>query len=523
MPPTDTPRPVARALLSVSDKTGLVELGRGLAELGVELVASGGTASALRDAGLDVVDVADLTQSPEMLGGRVKTLHPKVHGGILARRDLEDDRNDLEANGIGTIDLVVVNLYPFEETVAKAGVEYAEAIEKIDIGGPSMVRSAAKNHAYVGVLSNPGDYQDVLAELREKGGLSETTRRRLALQAFRSTARYDAAIQQWLAGEVENDGEEVFPPAFISGLSKVSDLRYGENPHQGAALYGGFMDAVQQLHGKELSYNNLIDVQAALAMILDFDPADRTTVGILKHNTPCGVGAGDCPLDAYRRAFETDPDSPFGGIIVSNRSFDLALAEEVDQIFTEVLVAPSFDADALELLRKKKNRRLLAFDAARIDRAEHEWRRVYGGVLLQEPDAAVGELESARVVTKTEPTDEQRVALAFAWRVVKHVKSNAILFAAADRTLGVGGGATSRVDAVHNAVAKAARVGLPLEGSVLASDAFFPFPDGLEAAVAAGARAVIQPGGSNRDELVVEAADRLEIPMIFTGVRHFRH
>jgi len=523
MPPTDTPRPVARALLSVSDKTGLVELGRGLAELGVELVASGGTASALRDAGLDVVDVADLTQSPEMLGGRVKTLHPKVHGGILARRDLEEDRTDLEANGIGTLDLVVVNLYPFEETVAKPGVEYAEAIEKIDIGGPSMVRSAAKNHAYVGVLSDPGDYAEVLAELGEKGGLSEATRRRLALKAFRSTARYDAAIQQWLAGELQEEGEEVFPPAFISGLSKVSDLRYGENPHQGAALYGGFMDAVQQLHGKELSYNNLIDVQAALSMILDFDPADRTTVGILKHNTPCGVGAGEGPLEAYQRAFETDPDSPFGGIIVSNRAFDLALAEEVDQIFTEVLVAPSFDADALELLRKKKNRRLLAFDAARIDRAEHEWRRVYGGVLLQEPDASVGELESARVVTKTEPTEEQRIALAFAWRVVKHVKSNAILFASADRTLGVGGGATSRVDAVHNAVAKAARVGLSLEGSVLASDAFFPFPDGLEAAVAAGARAVIQPGGSNRDELVVEAADRLEIPMIFTGVRHFRH
>jgi phosphoribosylaminoimidazolecarboxamide formyltransferase/IMP cyclohydrolase len=523
MPPTDSPRPVARALLSVSDKTGLVDLGRGLAELGVELVASGGTAKALREAGLDVADVSDLTQSPEMLGGRVKTLHPKVHGGILARRDLAEDRSDLEANGIGVIDLVVVNLYPFEETVAQPGVEYADAIEKIDIGGPSMVRSAAKNHAYVGVLSDPSDYPAVLAELKEVGGLSESTRRRLALQAFRMTARYDAAIQQWLGEAQRDDAEDVLPPAFIAAFSKEADLRYGENPHQSAALYGGFMDAVEQLHGKELSYNNLIDVQAALAMILDFDDEARTTVGILKHNTPCGVGAAESPLDAYRRAFETDPDSPFGGIIVSNRPFDLALAEEVDQIFTEVLVAPGFDADALELLRQKKNRRVLTFDAARMNRAEHEWRRVYGGVLLQQADSSLEKIEDAKVVTKAQPSESQRVALDFAWRVVKHVKSNAIVFAGDDRTLGVGGGATSRVDAVHNAVAKAARVGLSLEGAVLASDAFFPFPDGLETAVEAGARAVIQPGGSNRDDQVIEAADRLGIPMIFTGTRHFRH
>jgi len=501
MPPTDTPRPVARALLSVSDKTGLVDLGRGLAELGVELVASGGTAKALREAGLRVVDVSELTQSPEMLGGRVKTLHPKVHGGILARRDLPEDRSDLEANGIGAIDLVVVNLYPFEETVAQPGVEYADAIEKIDIGGPSMVRSAAKNHAYVGVLSSPDDYGAVLAELKEQGGLSGATRQRLALQAFRMTASYDAAIQHWLGQQQRDDQEQVLPPAFIASFPKQSDLRYGENPHQAAALYGGFMDAVEQLHGKELSYNNLIDVQAALAMILDFDAEDRSTVGILKHNTPCGVGAGDSPLDAYRRAFETDPDSPFGGIIVSNRPFDRALAEEVDQIFTEVLVAPG----------------------ARINRAEHEWRRVYGGVLLQQADSPLEKAEGAKVVTRAQPSESQRLALSFAWRVVKHVKSNAIVFAAADRTLGVGGGATSRVDAVHNAVAKAARVGVSLAGSVLASDAFFPFPDGLETAVEAGARAVIQPGGSNRDELVIEAADRLGIPMVFTGVRHFRH
>ncbi|MBW2384572.1 MAG: bifunctional phosphoribosylaminoimidazolecarboxamide formyltransferase/IMP cyclohydrolase [Deltaproteobacteria bacterium] len=523
MPPSKTPRPVARALLSVSDKTGLVELGKGLAALGIELVASGGTASALRDSGLTVLDVAELTASPEMLGGRVKTLHPKVHGGILARRDVESDRVDLAQNGIGPIDLVVVNLYPFEATVARPEVRYADAIEKIDIGGPSMLRSAAKNHEYVGVLSDPADYETVLAEIRNEGGLLAATRRRLALRAFRITAAYDAAIQAWLGGQIQEEGDDPLPSRFVVGLPRVTPLRYGENPHQAAALYGHFLDNVEQLHGKALSYNNLVDVQAALGLIFDFDPADHAAVGILKHNTPCGVGAGASPLEAYERAFETDPDSPFGGIIVSNVAFDLALAKKVDEIFTEVLVAPSFDEAALDLLRKKKNRRLLAFDIDGIDRAELDWRRVFGGVLLQQADTSVDELEGAKVVTKAQPSDEQRSALGFAWRVVKHVKSNAIVFADAGRTLGVGGGATSRVDAVHNAVAKAARVGLSLEDSVLASDAFFPFPDGLEAAVEAGARAVIQPGGSNRDELVIEAADRLGIPMIFTGVRHFRH
>ena len=520
MPPTGTTRPVGRALLSVSDKTGLVELGRGLAELKIELVASGGTARALREAGLDVLDVADLTQSPEMLGGRVKTLHPKVHGGILARRDLSEDREDLEAHSIGAIDLVVVNLYPFQQTVAQEGVTLAEAIEKIDIGGPSMLRSAAKNQAYVGVLCDPSDYEVVLEELQTSSGLSESTRQRLALKAFRQTASYDAAIQAWLSSQSE---EDAFPDEFVAGLPKAGTLRYGENPHQAAAVYGGFLEVVEPLHGKALSYNNLVDVQAALGLILDFPSAERVAVGILKHNTPCGVGAGETPVEAYRRAFETDPDSPFGGIIVCNRPFDRALAEAVDEIFTEVLVAPSFDAGALEVLQAKKNRRLLAFDPARLDVSQLEWRRVFGGVLLQEPDAAVGEGATAKLVTRTEPTEAQRTALDFAWRVVKHVKSNAVVFADDTKTLGVGGGATSRVDAVHNAVSKAGRVGLSLEGSVLASDAFFPFPDGLEAAVEAGARAVIQPGGSNRDELVIEAADRLGIPMLFTGVRHFRH
>ena len=523
MTPQTARRPVARALLSVFDKTGLIELGRGLCELGVELVASGGTAKALADAKLPVVEVADLTQSPEMLGGRVKTLHPRIHGGILARRDLAEDQADLASQQIGTIDLVVVNLYPFEDTVAQPDVSYAEAIEKIDIGGPSMIRSAAKNSAYVGVLVDPADYVGVLEELRSEGGLGDDTRRRLALKAFRRTSAYDGAIQSWLALQA---GEEGLPESLSLSLPQAAELRYGENPHQRAALYGGFLDVVRPLHGKALSYNNLVDVQAALGLILEFDPVTSSlpsTVAILKHNTPCGVGSGANPLEAYQRAFETDPDSPFGGIIVSNTPFDLAMAEEVDKIFTEVLVAPSFSEDALALLQKKKNRRLLAFDASRLQQVEPEWRRVFGGVLLQEPDLAIEDMSCARVVTRRKPSDEELRGLQFAWRVVKHVKSNAIVFAGADRTLAVGGGATSRIDAALNAVAKASRVGLSLEGSVLASDAFFPFPDGLEMAAEAGARAIVQPGGSNRDEQVIEAADRLGVAMLFTGTRHFRH
>jgi len=518
--------PIARALLSVSDKTGLVALGRGLAELGVELVASGGTATALREAGLAVLDVAELTRSPEMLGGRVKTLHPKVHGGILARRELAEDRADLEAQEIGEIDLVVVNLYPFEATVAKPGTTRAEAVEKIDIGGPSMIRSAAKNHAHVAVLIDPADYDAVLDEMRDHGGaLSDATRRRLAVKAFERTSAYDAAIHAYLAAQESGGDEAVFPARLAVDLPKAAGLRYGENPHQQAALYGGFLDLVEVLHGKELSYNNVVDVQAALALIGEFEGDPGTAVAILKHNTPCGVGTGAGPAEAYRNAFGTDPDSPFGGIVIADRPFDVEIARAVDEIFTEVLVAPSFSDEALALLRKKKNRRLLACDVERVAalRTQLDWKRVYGGVLLQEPDVSSESLASSQVVTKRKPDEEELRALEFAWRVVKHVKSNAIVFAAPDRTLAIGGGATSRVDAVHAAREKAARVGNDLTGSVLASDAFFPFPDGLETAVAAGARAVVQPGGSNRDEQVIEAADRLGVAMVFTGARHFRH
>jgi phosphoribosylaminoimidazolecarboxamide formyltransferase/IMP cyclohydrolase len=515
------PPAVRRALLSVSDKTGLVDFARGLAALGVELVASGGTAGALRDAGLAVVDVETLTGSPEMLGGRVKTLHPRVHGGLLARRDHEGDRADLEAHALATIDLVVVNLYPFEATVAEPGVTLAEAIEKIDIGGPSMIRSAAKNHAWVGVVVDPADYPAVLSELRERGGLEDATRQRLALEAFARTARYDTAIHAWLAGRT--GGDDPFPPRLSIELARAATLRYGENPHQRAALYGSFLETVEPLHGKELSYNNLVDVQAALSLILEFEGSERAAVAILKHNTPCGVGLAETPGAAYRRAFETDPESPFGGIIVSSRPFDLELARTVDEIFTEVLVAPGFDGDALALLKKKKNRRLLRFHPERIRADELDLRRAFGGVLVQEPDVAMEDLASCRVATQRKPTDDELRALAFGWRVVKHVKSNAVVFASSEGTLAIGGGATSRVDAIHQAREKAGRVGLDLRGSALASDAFFPFPDGLETAAAAGATAFVQPGGSVRDDEVIAAADRLGVAMVFTGVRHFRH
>jgi len=528
MSPDSSARTVRRALLSVSDKTGLVEFARGLAEFGVELVASGGTASALRDAGLDVLDVAELTGSPEMLGGRVKTLHPRIHGGVLARRDHAGDQADLAKHDLQTIDLVAVNLYPFEATVAEPGVTLAEAIEKIDIGGPSMIRSAAKNHAYVGVVVDPADYPAVLEELgNSDAALSQATRSRLALEAFRRTAAYDAAIQAYLAGqaEAEADAGERFPSSLRVDFPRVATLRYGENPHQGAALYGDFLEIAEPLHGKELSYNNVVDVQAALALILDFDrsDSDASTVAILKHNTPCGVGGGETPLEAYRNAFATDPDSPFGGIIVSSRPFDIDLAFEVDKIFTEVLVAPAFSDEAMELLTKKRNRRLLRFHPERISREQLDWKRVYGGVLLQDSDTALERIAGCEVVTERKPSDDELRAMAFGWKVVKHVKSNSIVFGAADRTLAIGGGATSRVDAIHLATEKARRVGLDLQGSVLASDAFFPFPDGVEVAAQAGATAVVQPGGSVRDDEVIQAADRLGLAMVVTGARHFRH
>jgi phosphoribosylaminoimidazolecarboxamide formyltransferase/IMP cyclohydrolase len=506
------PRP-RRALVSVSDKSGVVEFARGLAGLGFEILSTGGTAKLLADAGVPVRQVSDYTGFPEMLDGRVKTLHPKVHGGLLGRRDVPAHVAAMREHGIEPIDLVAVNLYPFRETVAKPDVTLEEAIEQIDIGGPSMLRSAAKNHADVTVIVDPDDYEPVLAELRA-GGTSAETRRRLAVKVFCATACYDGAIADWLGGGA----------TFHWGGPKALDMRYGENPHQGAALYGArYLRFVEPLHGKELSYNNVVDIDAALALAEEFRRGPDAAVAILKHNTPCGVGLGRDPLEAWERAYATDPESPFGGIVVSTRPWTLALARAVDAIFTEVLIAPGFDDDALELLRRKKARRLVRWNPDAAPVGEKTVRGVTAGLLVQDPDRAIEDPREARVVTKRAPTGDELGALAFAWRVVKHVKSNAIAFTTADRTLALGGGQTSRVEPVRSARARAERLGISLRGSVVGSDAFFPFPDGVEEAIAAGASAVIQPGGSTRDAEVIAAADRHGVAMVFTGVRHFRH
>jgi phosphoribosylaminoimidazolecarboxamide formyltransferase / IMP cyclohydrolase len=508
-----------RALLSVSDKRGLVELARGLHALGVEMLSTGGTAKLLADAGLPVTQVSDYTGFPEMLDGRVKTLHPKIHGGLLGRRDVPAHVAAMQQHGIEPIDLVVVNLYPFRETIAKPGTTLEEAIEQIDIGGPSMLRSAAKNHASVTVLVDPDDYVPVLAEMRAAGGeVSAATNRRLAQKVFHTTALYDGAIADYLGARAESP----FGETFHWGGTKALDMRYGENPHQRAALYGDFLRIAEPLHGKELSYNNVVDVDAALALAREFGAADAA-IAILKHNTPCGVGLGRDPLEAWQRAYATDPESPFGGIVVSTRPFTLALAQVVDEIFTEVLVAPEFEADAFALLTRKKARRLVRWNAAAMPANQPALRGVAGGLLVQEADRTMEDPRQARVVTKRAPTAEELRSLDFAWRVVKHVKSNAIAFTTADRTLALGGGQTSRVEPVRAARARAQRLGISLAGAALGSDAFFPFPDGLEEGVAAGATAVIQPGGSTRDDEVIRAADAHGIAMVFTGVRHFRH
>ncbi|MBI3784242.1 MAG: bifunctional phosphoribosylaminoimidazolecarboxamide formyltransferase/IMP cyclohydrolase [Deltaproteobacteria bacterium] len=515
---------ITRALVSVSDKTGLVDFVKRLHELGVEILSTGGTSKLLADAGVPVVAVSDYTGSPEILDGRVKTLHPKIHGGLLGRRDDPKHREQMSANKIQPIDMVVVNLYPFEATVAKADCTFEDAIENIDIGGPSMVRSAAKNHHDVTVVVDPADYTAILDEMGRSGGcISVATNTRLARKAFQTTARYDGAIADHLGGLDDQHHKLAFGETVHIALHKAQDLRYGENPHQQGALYGEFFRAVQQLHGKELSYNNIVDINAALYLMLEFIDDPQHCVAILKHNTPCGAGLGKSGLEAYRRAFATDPDSPFGGILIANKRWDLDLAREVDEIFTEVLIAPEFAPEALEFLQKKKNRRLMTWNPAAMRAGGREVRGVFGGLLVQDGDRAMEDPRAAKVVTKRQPTSVELAGLAFGLKVVKHVKSNAIVFCNDQGTLAVGGGATSRVDPVHAARAKAARVGIDLKGSVLASDAFFPFPDGVEEAAKAGITAVVQPGGSVRDDDVIAAADQLNLAMVFTGVRHFRH
>lgn len=510
--------PIRRALLSVSDKTGLIEFATGLAGLGVELLSTGGTAKALRDAGLSVVEVADVTDFPEILGGRVKTLHPKIHGGILARADHKEDDNELNSHGIQHIDMVVVNLYPFEKTIRLPDVTDALAAENIDIGGPTMLRAAAKNWFRAVAVSNPDQYTDVLEELVSNNGrLSLETRRGLALSAFALTSAYDSAIVSYLTGGG-------FPDSFTLTLPKAQTLRYGENPHQQAALYGNPKDHIEQLHGKELSFNNMLDLTAALALIRDFEDYPPT-VAIFKHTNPCGVATADSMAEAYHKAFATDRESPFGGIVVVNRSLDLETAQAIDAIFTEIIIAPDFEDGVLDFLRVKANRRLIRMKITPQNRLDI--RSTIGGLLVQESDRSLSPLtsqvNSGLVVTRRQPTEKEWNDLDFAWRVCKHVKSNAIVYARDCATLGIGAGQMSRIDSSRVAVDKAARSELSLEGAVIASDAFFPFADGLLAAVEAGARAVVQPGGSVRDEEVIAAANENDLAMIFTGERHFRH
>jgi phosphoribosylaminoimidazolecarboxamide formyltransferase / IMP cyclohydrolase len=514
---------IQRALISVSDKTGLVPFAQVLARAGIEIISTGGTAKALREAGLTVKDISEHTGFPEMLDGRVKTLHPRVHGGLLFVRDNEAHKAAVQAHGIAPIDLVVVNLYPFEQTVAKPNVALHDAIENIDIGGPSMLRSAAKNHDSVTVIVDPQDYAEVARQISAAGDTTLEFRRKLAAKVYARTAAYDGAIAAHLQKEFRM-GPAVALPAVLNVFAPLAQaLRYGENPHQAAALYGGFNDFFQQLHGKELSYNNILDLTAAANLVAEFADAPPT-LAILKHTNPCGVGQGAHLREAWDKAFATDKQAPFGGIIAVNQPLDGDCAAAIAEIFSEVIVAPDFTPEALVILQKKKNLRLLKLRQSPRQAGTLDLRSVgANSYLLQERDLKTAARADLKVVTRRQPTDGEWQAMLFGWRVVKHVKSNAIVYAAADRTLGIGAGQMSRVDSSRIAVWKAGEAGLPLRGSVVCSDAFFPFPDGLIAAAEAGATASIQPGGSVRDGEVIAAADERNLAMAFTGVRHFRH
>ena len=514
---------IGRALLGVSDKDGLTELARALERHAVEMLSTGGTYAALKQAGVAVKSVEDFTDFPEILGGRVKTLHPKIHGGILAKRADLTHQREMERHGFEPIDMVVVNFYPFEQTVARAGVTLDEAIENIDIGGPALVRAAAKNHSDVVVVVDPADYAAIVLELEESDGLiSAETRWKLARKAFARVTAYDCAISNYLGSDA---GREAGPlgDTFSLSMPRAQMLRYGENPHQTGALYGDFPRIAEQLHGKELSFNNVFDISSAINLMVEFGDYKDAVVAILKHNTPCGVGVGLTLKAAWDKAFATDPDSPFGGIIISNRPWDIEFARAVDELFTEVLIAPDYPAEVIEFLRKKKNRRVMRFHPEAIKRDELDIKKVVGGLLVQTPDLSIEDPRAGKIVTKRAPTEAEMRALGFGIRVCKHIKSNAIAFVAEDRTLAVGGGATSRIDPVYVAREKAARLGVALKGSVLVSEALFPFPDGPTLAAEAGATAIAQPGGAVRDDEVIAAADQFGLAMVFTGVRHFRH
>jgi len=517
---------ISRAIISVTDKTGVVEFARGLAELGVEIISTGGTGKTLKEAGLKVIPISSYTNSPEMLDGRLKTLHPKIHGGILSIRDNPAHAKEMREFDIPPIDMVVVNLYAFEKTIAK-DASLDEAIENIDIGGPTMIRSAAKNHNDVAVVVNPSDYDGILQEMgKNNGSLSKATRFGLAKKVFQLTARYDGAISNYLGSieATENDGHD-FPETFTLQYERISGLRYGENPHQRAAFYrnpgGGPLADARQLHGKALSYNNIADLDAAVSIASEFsEPAAI----IIKHGNPCGAAVSDEGIFcAYEKAYSTDSKSAFGGIICLNRGVTVHIAEKISKIFVEAVIAPSFPAESLEILSKKKNIRLLELGKAAAGPCSQdmEIKLVSGGVLIQTPDR--GQAKEIKTASRREPTKEELADLLFAWKICRHVKSNAIVLAGGSMTIGVGAGQMSRIDSTRVALMKAADAGLEVKGSVLASDAFFPFRDNVDMAAENGITAIVQPGGSIRDDEVIEAANEHGIAMVFTGMRHFRH
>jgi len=509
-----------RALISVSDKTGIIPFAKELVNLGVEIISTGGTAKLLKEEGVKVTGISEVTGFPEILDGRVKTLHPNIHSGLLAIRDKEEHQKQLEELKIQPIDLVVVNLYPFKETISKENVAYEDAIENIDIGGPTMLRSAAKNHAFVTVVVDSGDYPTILEEVKAGGDTSLETRRRLAAKVFRHTAAYDALISNYLTEQV---GEE-WPDQLTVTFEKVQSLRYGENPHQKAGFYkeplakAGTLSTAEQLNGKELSYNNINDADAALQLVKEFD---QPAVVAVKHMNPCGVGTGQTIFEAYQKAYESDPVSIFGGIIAANRVIDRETALRMKELFLEIIMAPDFEPDALDVLKEKKNLRLLKLGEMKHDASPSlRLSSVQGGVLIQEEDRKQAELADLKVVTERKPTDEELEQLLFSWKVVKHVKSNAIVLVRDFMTVGVGAGQMNRVGSAKIAIEQAGEKSV---GSVLASDAFFPMPDTLQEAAKAGVTAIIQPGGSIRDQDSIDEANKHGIAMVFTGNRHFKH
>jgi phosphoribosylaminoimidazolecarboxamide formyltransferase/IMP cyclohydrolase len=512
---------IKKVLISVSDKTGIVDFAKQLQQWDIGIISTGGTLNTLRNAGVPATAISDITGFPEILDGRVKTLHPNIHAGLLALPNLPSHQQQIQELGIKSIDMVVVNLYPFEQTVAKDNITVDEAIEQIDIGGPSMLRAAAKNYKYKVVISNPAQYQQIIAELEENDGyISEKSRFQFAQEVFLRTSKYEAASSKFFIDPHKESDTNNLPDNFSITLPKVEELRYGENPHQKAGLYGEFFKFFEKLHGKELSYNNIVDIQAAVELVEEFS---EPTVVIIKHTNPCGVGTGKTLAEAYEKAFTTDSKSAFGGIVVGNRSLDIVAAQLIDKVFTEVVIVPNFDDGVLEFLKKKKDRRLIKQRSSLQSLHGFILKHITGGLLVQTPDDIIIDQDAMKVVTKRSPTNEEHAAMVFGWKVAKHVKSNAIVYARPDRTVGVGAGQMSRFDSSRIAVIKAQEAGLNLKGTAVASDAFFPFADGLLEAVKAGATAVIQPGGSVRDAEVIKAADDNNVAMIFTGIRHFKH